>query len=63
MWKRLTHPNLIPFLGATTTPLQFISDWMSGGDLRSHVKHNPDADRLGLVGAAPGIFTLRSHPL
>ena len=63
MWKRLTHPNLIPFLGATTTPLQLISDWMSGGDLPGYIKKQPDADRLGLVGVDSAVFIRRLHPL
>ena len=50
MWKRLTHPNILPLLGVTFTPLQLISNWMSGGDLLEYVKNHPDADRLGLVG-------------
>jgi len=29
---------------------------MSGGDLRSYIKHNPDAGRLGLVGTAPDVI-------
>ena len=49
MWKWLTHPNVLPFLGMTTTPLQLISNWMPGGDLSEHVKKNPDVDRLELV--------------
>ena len=50
MWKRLTHPNVLPLLGVTVTPLQLISYWMPGGDLQEYIKKNSDADRLGLVG-------------
>ena len=50
MWKRLTHPNVVPLLGVTVTPFQLVSDWMSGGDLPDYIKH-PNADRLGLVGS------------
>ena len=50
MWKRLLHPNIVPLLGITPTPLQLISEWMPGGDLVEHIKKHPDADRLGLVG-------------
>ena len=50
MWKHLTHPNVLPLLGVTITPLQLISDLMPGGDLPRYVKNNPDANLLGLVG-------------
>ena len=49
MWKRLTHPNVLPLLGITITPLQLISNWMPGGDLQQYMKANLDVDRLGLV--------------
>ena len=52
MWKYLTHPNIVPLLGVTTTPFQLISNWMSGGDLPGYIKKNPDADRLKLVGVS-----------
>ena len=55
LWKHLSHPNIVSVLGATITPSQLISDWMSGGDLPENVK-NPSVDRLGLVGATPIIF-------
>lgn len=48
-WKRLTHPNIVPFRGVTLDPLQIVSEWMSGGDLTSYVSLNPQADRIGLV--------------
>jgi len=63
VWKRLKHPNLIPFLGTTTTPLQLISEWMSGGTLPGYIKKHPDADRLGLVCVASVVFIQHSHPL
>lgn len=57
MWKHLTHPNIVPFRGVTTAPLQLISDWMSGGDLANYINQHPNANRLRLVGPslhAPG---------
>ena len=53
MWKYLTHPNIVPLLGVSTTPFQLISNWMSGGDLPGYIEKNPDADRLKLVGVPP----------
>ena len=59
MWKRLEHRNIVPLLGITSAPLQLISEWMPGGDLRKYAKKHPDADRLGLVGAPPLRLTPR----
>jgi len=59
MWKRLTHPNVVPLLGVTITPLQLISNWMSGGDLLEHIRKHPEVDRLGLVGAPPVVLVPR----
>ena len=56
MWKNLTHPNIVPLLGITTTPFQFISDWIPGGDLPGYIEKNPDADRVQLVGVPPFVF-------
>ena len=56
MWKNLTHPNILPLLGVTTTPFQLISEWMPGGDLPVYIKKNPDVDRLQLVGVPPPVF-------
>jgi len=57
MWRHLTHPNILPFLGITVTPPQLISNWMSGGELRPYIKSNPEADRLGLVGVPPVVLS------
>jgi serine/threonine protein kinase len=58
VWKRLTHPNIVPLLGVTLVPPQLISEWMSGGDLLDYIKKNPDANRLGLAGVPPVAFIL-----
>jgi len=49
MWKRLIHENVVPFMGVTFDPLQIVSEWMSGGDLTTHIRSNPQADRITLV--------------
>ena len=49
MWKRLTHVNIVPFVGVILSPLQIVSEWMSGGDLATHIKSNPEADRTSFV--------------
>jgi len=63
MWKRLAHPNILPLLGITTTPLQLISNWMPGGELRGYINQHPDPDRLGLVGVSSAVLILRLHRL
>ena len=50
VWKHLTHPNVLPLLGVTTTPPQLISNWVPGGNLLQHVQKHPDADQQKLVG-------------
>jgi len=56
MWKRLTHPNILPLLGITITPLQLVSNWMPGGDLPGYIEKRSDADRLKLVGVSPVVL-------
>ena len=56
MWKRLSHPNVVPFVGVTRKPLQFVSEFMPNGTLTNYVKKNPDADRIGLVGLFSGMI-------
>ena len=56
MWKHLKHPNIVPLMGVTLTPLQLISDRMSGGEMSGYIKKHPDVDRLKLVGVPPVVF-------
>jgi len=53
VWKRLRHPNIVPFLGVTHEPLQIMSEWMPNGTLTHYVEKNPDADRIALVSLFP----------
>ena len=50
VWKRLNHPNIVPFRGVTFDPLQLVSEWMTGGELREYVKKNQDINLISLVG-------------
>ena len=50
MWKRLNHPNIVPFRGVTIEPLQLVSEWMPGGELRHYVKKNRNSNLINLVG-------------
>jgi len=49
MWKRLRHPNVVPFIGVTTNPLQIISERMPNGILTEFIEKNLGANRIGLV--------------
>lgn len=49
LWMYMEHPNIVPFLGVTTTPLRLVSKWIPGGNLMEYLKAHPDADPLGLV--------------
>ena len=49
MWKRLSHPNIVPFVGVTTGPLQIVSEWMPNGTLTEFVekKSRRESNRPG----------------
>ena len=49
MWKRLRHPNIVPFIGVTTDPLQIVSEWMSNGTLTEFIEGNTGVNRISLV--------------
>jgi len=55
-WKRLEHQSIVPLLGVTSSPLQFISEWMPGGDLTGYISKYPGADRISLVGDPPPVL-------
>ncbi|KAF9644873.1 kinase-like protein [Thelephora ganbajun] len=62
VWKHLEHKNIVYLLGITTTPLQFVSEWMPGGDLTDYVRKCPGADRLSLLSdVAEGLYFLHSR--
>ena len=49
MWKRLIHPNIVPFIGVTIDPPQIASGWMPGGNLTAYINSHPNSDRVSLV--------------
>ncbi|KAF9789473.1 kinase-like domain-containing protein [Thelephora terrestris] len=62
MWKRLKHPNIVPFIGATIDPPQIASQWMPGGNLTTYIKSNPQKGPISLlVDVAKGLDYLHSH--
>jgi len=49
MWKRLRHPNIVPFIGVTTNPLQIVSEWMPNQTLTGFIERNPGTNRISLL--------------
>ena len=66
IWKRLAHPNIAPFKGATILSLRIAPEWMPGGDLTTYVNSNPPTNRVTLVSLPvhpPNIHISISHQL
>ncbi|KAF9651283.1 kinase-like protein [Thelephora ganbajun] len=64
MWKRFSHPNIVPFLGVTDAPapLSMVLQWMSNGDIRHYVRRHLEADRLQLMlDICHGLQVLHTH--
>ena len=59
MWKHLRHQNIVPFIGVTQDPLQFVSEWMPNGTLTDYLGTNPGANRVGLVSLSRAIDALQ----
>jgi len=53
IWKRLSHPNVLPLLGVSVSEnpqyFRIISEWMPNGNVIEYIKFNPEANRLRLV--------------
>ncbi|KAF9646901.1 kinase-like protein [Thelephora ganbajun] len=64
VWKRLQHPNIVPFLGVSTRiepTLEIVYDWMENGRIAEYVERNPGVDRINLVcDVADGLCYLHS---
>ena len=59
MWKQISHPNIVPFLGVSgaPAPLSMVSEWMPNGSVRDYVRANPESSRLQLVCWLEGAFS------
>ena len=59
IWKRISHPNIVPFLGVSEAPapLSMVSEWMSNGNVRDYVSKNPETSRLQLVRRQVELYT------
>jgi len=53
VWKRLSHPNILPLLGVSMSKspqyFRIISEWMQNGNVTEYIGSNPEANRLRLV--------------
>lgn len=55
MWRRFSHPNIVPFLGVSNLfQLCLVSEWMRHGSIRSFVSLHPDHDRIPWVRLSHG---------
>lgn len=56
IWKNLSHPNILPFVGATLVTEQkrekyeIVSEFMVNGDIRTFIQRFKGVNRLELVG-------------
>jgi len=55
IWKRLSHPNVLPLLGISTNgnALRMISKLMNHGNITAYLRAQPSANRLQLVSPIP----------
>ena len=58
MWKHFRHRNIVPFIGVTQDPLQFVSEWMPNGTLTQYLSQNPCVNRVDLVSCSPVVTAL-----
>ncbi|KAF9648292.1 hypothetical protein BDM02DRAFT_3096756, partial [Thelephora ganbajun] len=51
IWKRLSHPNVLPILGVSLElfPLCVITGWMIDGNIMDFTSKHPEVNRLRLV--------------
>jgi len=51
VWRRISHPNIVPFLGVSEAlaPLSILSEWMPNGNVRNYVVKKTETSRLQLV--------------
>ncbi|KAF9648291.1 kinase-like protein [Thelephora ganbajun] len=54
IWRRLSHPNVLPVLGVSLElfPLCVITEWMIDGDIMDFTSKHPEVNRLRLLAEA-----------
>jgi serine/threonine protein kinase len=51
MWKRMSHPNILPFIGVSLSrELAIVYPWMENGNVLEYLKKTPEANPVKLVG-------------
>ena len=62
MWKRLRHPNIVPFLGVPTkTPsFKIVCGRVENRRITEYVMKNPGVDRVNLVSGFSPTLTITS---
>ncbi|KAF9648264.1 kinase-like protein [Thelephora ganbajun] len=63
IWRRLSHPNVLPVLGVSPKlfPLCIVTEWMVDGNIMDFTSKHPEANRLRLLAeAASGLQYLHS---
>ena len=66
IWRRLNHPNIVPFLGTTTGfgvdgSISLVSLWMPNGNLQEFLQQHENLEvehQLQLVGSFLSFFFL-----
>jgi serine/threonine protein kinase len=55
IWKRLSHPNVLPFIDIATSPFKFcmVSPWMANGDVIVYLNSHPQANPLRILSSRP----------
>jgi serine/threonine protein kinase len=51
IWKKLSHPNVLPLLGVSKLSIPFytISEWMENGNVTEYIDNHLETNRLQLV--------------
>jgi len=62
IWRRLSHPNVLPVLGVSPKlfPLCVITEWMIDGNIMDFTSKHPEANRLRLV--RPNFSLIPTNP-
>jgi len=61
VWKRLQHPNIVPFLGVPSRvpPFEIVCEWMENDRITEFVRKHPEVDRVGLVSKSISAVSVR----
>lgn len=60
VWRRLSHPNVLPVLGVTPKffPLRVVTEWMINGNIMDFTHKHPEVNRLYLVCSVPTFYRM-----